>query len=147
MINYIMLFISVLLLAFNFTVTKVYQKNQGVSPIAGFKFNAFVGLFTAALFFAVNGFKLNITGYSLIMAILINSLTMLYTVIGFKIMESGSMANYMMFLMSGGMTVPYVWGLLFLDEKFSLLRTLGLVIIILGIVFSNFRIHSWKRRK
>ena len=135
--NYIMLFISVLLLAFNFSVTKVYQKKEGIAPIAGFRFNAYVGLFTAVLFLAVNGFKLNVTGFSLLMAALVNTLTTLYTVIGFKIMESGSMARYMMFLMTGGMTVPYVWGLLFLDEKFSWLRTVGLIIIILGIVFSN----------
>ena len=136
--NYIMLFISVLFLAFNFADTKLYQKREGVAPVAGFRFNAFVGFFTAVLFLVANGFKLSVTGYSLLMATLINSLVMIYTVIGFKIMESGSMARYMMFLMSGGMAVPYIWGLLFLDEEFSWLRTVGLIIIFLGIIFSNF---------
>lgn len=136
--NYIMLFISVLLLAFNFITTKVYQKSQGIAPVAGFRFNAYVGLFTAVLFFAVNSFRIDFTWFSMIMALLSNSFVMFYTVIGFKIMESGSMARYMMFLMTGGMTVPYVWGLLFLNEEFSWLRTVGLIVIILGIVFSNF---------
>ena len=40
--------------------------------------------------------------------------------------------------MTGGMVVPYVWGLLFLDESFSLLRIVGLLVIIVAIVLSNF---------
>lgn len=48
------------------------------------------------------------------------------------------MAFYTMFLMTGGMVVPYVFGLLFLDEPFSFLRIIGLVIIIAAIVLSNF---------
>ena len=40
-----------------------------------------------------------------------------YTVIGFRIMKEGSMALFTLFLMSGGMLVPAVWGWLFLHEK------------------------------
>jgi len=39
------------------------------------------------------------------------------------------MSLYTLFLMSGGMTVPYVWGVAFLDEDLTLFRTLGLLLI------------------
>ena len=62
---------------------------------------------------------------------------MLYIFIGFRIMENGSMSLYTLFLMSGGMTVPYVWGVLFLNEELTILRTLGLLSIITAIIISN----------
>ena len=39
--------------------------------------------------------------------------------------------------MAGGMTVPYVWGVLFLDEDLTFIRTLGLLAIIVAIGISN----------
>ena len=71
------------------------------------------------------------------MAALVNVLVMSYNIIGFKLLKSGTMAMYTLFLMSGGMTVPYVFGLLFLDEPFSLLRTTALILILTSIVLSN----------
>ena len=47
------------------------------------------------------------------------------------------MAYYTLFLMSGGMLVPYAWGLLFLEEPFSPLRMAGLILIVGAIVISN----------
>ena len=136
--QYIMLVISDILLAGNFAISKVYQKKEGVSPAKGFKFNALVGISTAVIFFIINGFKCEFTLFSFILATIMNILVMVYTVISFNILKNGSMAQYTMFLMTGGMAVPYVWGLLFLDEDFSILRTIALLIIIVGIGFSNF---------
>ena len=51
-------------------------------------------------------------------------------------MENGSMSLYTLFLMSGGMTVPYIWGVLFLNEKLTIFRTLGLVAIIAAIIIA-----------
>jgi drug/metabolite transporter (DMT)-like permease len=47
------------------------------------------------------------------------------------------MALYSLFLMTGGMTLPYLWGLLFLDEPFSWLRTAGLCILVGAVLLSN----------
>ena len=39
------------------------------------------------------------------------------------------MSLYTLFLMSGGMTVPYVWGVAFLNEDLTLFGILGLLLI------------------
>ena len=57
--------------------------------------------------------------------------------IGFYIMQSEKLAMYTVFLMTGGMTVPYVWGVLFLNEELSPIRTAGLVIIAAAVVMLN----------
>ena len=136
--QYIMLTISALLLAVNFALNKVYQGIKGTSPATGFGFSSLSGLFTAVVFFVINGFKLNFSWYSVIMATLLSSLIISYTLVGFRLLKSGTMTMYTLFLMTGGMIVPYVFGLLFLNEPFSWIRTLALILIIGGVILSNF---------
>ena len=61
----------------------------------------------------------------------------LYSLIGFRIMKSGNMAYYTLALMSGGMMVPYVFGLLFLKEEFIWFRLIGLIMILATVIASN----------
>jgi drug/metabolite transporter (DMT)-like permease len=89
------------------------------------------------IFFALNGFTMHLSWYSIVMAAALAIVGMAYTLFGFRILKSGSMALYTLFLMSGGMAVPYVWGLCFLGEDFSILRTLGLAVLIAAVLFSN----------
>lgn len=133
-----MLVFSALLLGINFAFNKLYQKLYGTSLCAAFLFNALLGLATAAIFFIFKGFKINFCIYSCIMAAFEETLVISYTVLGFRILKmSGSMAMYTLSLMTGGMILPYVWGIAFLNEPFTCLRTAGLILIIAGIVLAN----------
>lgn len=140
--DYLILIVATLLLAVYFSINKVYQKQNGTSLKTASAFNSLIGLFTAIIFFCVNGFKINITWYSLIMAIIYATLIMVYTVLSFKLLKAGSMALYTLFLMTGGMLLPYVFGLIFLNEPFSGLRAIGLVVIMSGVVLSNLKSKS-----
>lgn len=135
--DYILLILADLLLAANFAINKNYQKQAGTSFRAGFTFSAMTGLLTAIIFWIYNGFHFAITTFSVIMAILLSLLGTTYTLLGFRIMRRQGMSLYTLFLMSGGMIVPYLFGLFFLNEQFSLLRTVGLFVIIAGVFFSG----------
>lgn len=134
--QYLMLVSAAILLSLDFAVNKYYQSFAGTGAKAAFLFNSLLGAFTALIFFAFNGFKLSFTPYSFAMASLMSLAVMCYNVIGFKILRSGSMATYTLFLMSGGMMVPYIFGIFFLDEPFSVLRTVALLFILTGIFVS-----------
>ena len=136
--QYMMLTSAALLLAMDFAMNKIYQKLRGTSLKASLLFNSVLGFATAIIFFAVNKFKLSFSPYSAIMAMLMTTLVMSYNVIGFRILKQGSMAIYSLFLMTGGMVLPYIWGLVFLNESFSVVRTIGLIVIIGGVYLSNF---------
>ena len=125
------------MLAANFILQKKYQKTAGTSIKAGLLYNALTGAFSAIMFLIINRFEIKLTGFSVLMAAIFATVVMLYIFIGFKIMEKGNMSLYTLFLMSGGMTVPYIFGVLFLNEELTLLRTLGLVAIIAAIAISN----------
>lgn len=135
--QYFLLTVSTLLLALNFTIQKVYQRRQGTSSASSFGFNALLGLCTAILFFFINGCKIGFSWFSLIGTILFNGLVVSYTIIGFKLLQRGTIAMYTLFLMSGGMTVPYIYGLLFLGEPFSVQRTVALILMLTGVILSN----------
>lgn len=135
---YLMLTGAAMLLGADFALNKIYQKFYGTAPKAAFFFNSLLGLITAVIFFCINGFKLEFSLYSFVMAGFMSLLVMCYNIIGFRLLSSGTMAMYTLFLMTGGMVLPYIWGLLFLNEDFSLLRTGGLIVILSGVVLSNF---------
>ena len=136
--QYMMLTSAALLLAMDFAMNKIYQKLRGTSSKTSLFFNSVLGLATAIIFFIVNNFKLSFSPYSAFTAMLMSTLVMTYNIIGFRILRQGSMAIYSLFLMTGGMVLPYIWGLVFLNESFSAVRTIGLIIIIVGVSLSNF---------
>ena len=133
-----MLITAAILLALDFVVNKIYQKLEGTSPQAGLAFNSLLGLFTAVVFFIINGFKIEVSGYSFVMAASVSCFVMGYNMIGFRLLKSGTMAMYTLFLMTGGMIIPYILGFLFLNEPCSIARTIGLTLILAGIILSNF---------
>lgn len=137
MLDYMLVAVAAVMLGVNSAASKLYQKQAGESVEAGLKFNILSGIFTAVIFFFINGFKFEINGFSALMAVGMTVLSTLYTLLGFKIIAMGKLVFYTVFLLTGGMLVPYVWGLVFLDEQLSVLRTVGIVVIIAAVILVN----------
>ncbi len=138
MTDYLFLTLAVLLLAGCFAMSRFYQQHEGTALKTGFRYTCLLGGFTTLIFLGLCGFRVPLAPFSILMASAISTLVILYTLVGFRLMRSGGLALYTMFLMAGGMIVPYVWGLLFWDEEFSLLRTAGLALLIGALILSNF---------
>ncbi|WP_407424843.1 EamA family transporter [Methanobrevibacter sp.] len=128
--------------ASNFAITKVYQIEKGNGIKAGVVFNCINGLLGALLFLAFNGFKCDITVYSAIMAFLMTLFAGFYTMIGFKIMSMGNMTIYTVFLMLGGMVVPYIYGVIFLNETITLSKFIAIIVIILAVITQSGKINA-----
>lgn len=141
--SYLLILLAVALLAVDFSLNKLYQAQAGTSLRAGLKFNMAVGAFTGLIFFVINSiqehFSFPFTPYSLALAAVMAVLSLSYALVGFRMLKGGNMASYTLFLMTGGMVVPYIWGLFRLGESFSWLRTAGLLLIFAGIFCANRR--------
>ena len=141
MMDYLMLLMAVLLLAGDFVINKLYQKKVGADVRAVLLFNCVNGLLTAGIFFVINGilngFSFEFQWFSLLMASSMAIFGLLYNFIGFRMLRDGNMASYTLFLMTGGMVLPYVVGLIGLNEPFSVLRTIGLMVIFAGVFCAN----------
>lgn len=134
--HYLLLALAVILMALDNVLRKRFQLNAGTSLRAGLRFNVLLGGSAVVLFWGINGFRMECTPYSLLMAFLQAALAVAYTVIGFGIMKK-SVAMYALFLMTGGMMVPYLCGALFLGESASWLHVVGLIMILAAIFLSR----------
>ena len=135
---YALLAFAAVLISGVFAVNKEYQKMFGTASETGLAFHSVLGLFTAMIFFCLCGFKVSFTPFSFALSAAMNILVVAYSLIGFKLLKSGTMALYTVFLMSGGMILPYIYGLIFLDEPLKVLRIIGLFVILSGVIISNY---------
>ena len=117
---YIMLLTAVILRAVQFAENKFYQSKNGSGMRESLLYTALAGLFCALILFCLNGFGLEITGFSLLAAFGVASLCLTYTLLGFRIFSLGDYSVYMMFLMLGGMILPFVWGMIRLGDASEL---------------------------
>ena len=135
--DYLLISVATMLIAFEFAFSKGYQTRQGVSIKAGLRFNALCGLFSALTMWVISGFRLEWSGFSFLMALGMSLFCTSYSLLSFQILKTGGMALYSMFLMSGGMLLPYVFGIVFLEETLTVFRILGVLAVLAGVILSN----------
>ncbi len=150
MLDYLLVLLSVVLLAGAFTVQKFYQKSTDGSTESSTVFSMVSAICSITFLILRNvtadGLMVEFSWYSLINSILKGACGFLYTIIGFKILQRSNVATYMLFLMSGGMVVPAIWGWAFLGEQATVLRVIGIVVILISIVLSNSSVKKLDRK-
>ena len=137
MIWHVLIFLAAIGCAVNFALIKVYQLNQGNNKETGIVYNFLVGIVGFLIYFAICGFKIRITPFSLILASLLAVFVGLYTITGLKIMSMGSMAVYTVFLMLGGMILPYFYGVIFLGESVTIAKIIALLLMTAAIILQG----------
>ena len=134
--DYLLLILADVLLAVSFGMTKYFQRRVG-NGIRGIIVKSFLGALAGAVFFFfINGMKLEFEWFSLIMAASYTLCCCFYSLIGYKIMSYDRYGLYMLFLMLGGMTLPYVYGLIFYHERPSVIGYIALAMIITAMILS-----------
>lgn len=136
--NILFIIIADALLAGSFSITKFYQKLRPVSFRNSNFFDVICAVPTIIVYLIMGGFSFKFTPFSFLMCMLQLIAAKLYGIIGYFMVASGSIALYTMFLMTGGMVLPYVFGIFFWNEQFSVLRMLALVLMIVAVIVSNF---------
>ena len=135
--SYLYVVLATALLAIEFALNKKYQALEGIAMSAGLRFNALSGLLSAVIMWIFSGFRLEWSAYSLMLASGMALCGMTYSILGFRVLKEGGMALYSTFLMSGGMLLPYVYGIIFLNEKLTLLRLMGVAAILAAVILAN----------
>ena len=136
--DYLYILIADLLLGAIFVLNKKYQEHAGSGLKAGLISNLILGIFGTVISLAAVGFKPEFTPFSLLIATLSTLCAVSYTVIGLKILSGGKVAVYAMFLMTGGMLVPFLYGVIFAKEKIGALEIIGVILIIVSIAVTNY---------
>lgn len=134
MTDYILIFLAVMLFAAQFAFTRLYQEEVKQSSTAALVLLVVIGLTGALQYLLIGGFRVVISPVSLMWAALMALIMIPYYVVGIQVLSLGSLAVYSMFMMLGGMLVPFFYGILFLEEALSWGKAAGTVLLTAFIV-------------
>ena len=132
--DYLCALISMVCIGGQFAVAKLYQTKVGNRATTTLLFSLFSGLVSVVLFAFACGFKISFNWFAFFMAIGRAVCIVLYTVLGLKMMSIGKVAVYTLFIMIGGMVLPFLYGAIFLSEQISVWKIVGLVLLITSLL-------------
>lgn len=139
---YAMLIGASFLFGSQFMVTKAFEKNYGKTVRASLSFSLLYSLFAGVIFFIIklisSGTVFNLNPFSLCMAFGLSLVNILSSAIGIKTLALGDIAVYSLFLMLGGMIVPFFAGIIFLKESVSVCNLIGVAIMIIALCLPVF---------
>lgn len=147
MISYIIVLLAVLCFALQFAITKVYEQCVKQTAVTSFVMLVIAGIVGAIIYLCVGGFKVNVSLISIALASIFAIIMIPYYIVSIKVLSLGSLAIYSMFMMLGGMLLPFVYGLLFLNESVSWGKIAGCVIMSVFIVLQGIAQNEAENRK
>ncbi len=136
MIYYALLTAAVTMFSFQFLFNGIFEKEYGNGIRAMLVFSAgssFAGLLVLLI---INGFKVEYTHFSMLMAFITALDSIGYTFFSLKSLGRINLSLYSMFAMLGGMVLPFVTGIVFFDEELTLGKALCFVLIILSLLLT-----------
>ena len=133
-IDYVVIILAVVAFAMQFAFTKIFEGGVKQTNATVFAMLIVMNLVGTLIYLCVGGFKVDFSTFSLFWACVLAVIMIPYYVIGIKVLSLGSLAVYSMFMMLGGMLVPFCYGLMFLNESVSWGKLVGSVCLTFFIV-------------
>lgn len=140
---YGLLAFTVCLFGAAFAVNQQYQQRMGSGFFVAFFFSALSACGGICILFPINGFRLEFTPFTLIMALVNTSVSISYTFCGLKALGKINLSMYSMFAMLGGMLIPGLAGVFFYNESMTVGKAICYVIITAALLIPV----EWKGRR
>lgn len=134
------LYLAIASVAFSaqFMFTKQYQRTVGTTdPSASFFHKTVAPIAFVIVLLALNGFRLTVTPFSLILSLVNVLILLLCSLCTMKVLSKGSLANYSLYLMSGGMLLPVFYGFVFGGDEVGVWKVIS-ILLILAAIFIKF---------
>ena len=132
--EYITLLLASVCFTGQFAFTKLFERGVRQTVTTSLVMVAISNLVGAAMYFVIGGFSVSFSPASLFWETALALVTVPYYVIGIKVLSLGSLAIYSMFMMLGGMLVPFLYGLFTLGEEITVGKTVGIVLLSIFII-------------
>ena len=114
--------------------TKRYQNKVGNTFYASSCYSLVVSLACLLIALIVNGFKVEFELYSFIISTAYALILVSTSVFSVKTLSLGKVSIYTLFLMLGGMIVPFVYGALFLGEEVRIIHVIATAILVIALI-------------
>ncbi len=129
--------IASLCFALQFVFNKEYQKRVEATFFTSNNFQIICACMKTIMLVGIilitnKGFKFEI--YSLFLALGLALIAVIISFFGMLTLKLGNVGTYSVFMMMGGMAVPFFVGILFLNENFTWLKGLAMIILAVSII-------------
>ncbi|MBO5858517.1 MAG: hypothetical protein J6R20_01930 [Clostridia bacterium] len=121
--------VSALLFALQFLFNQQYQKISGDGTNSAVTLSLYLHGISFFLMFVLNGFKLDFTWFSILMAALYAAVVLGYSFSSLKAFKTANLSVFSIFAMLGGMLLPLAYGVIFRNEGFPLTKIICVVLI------------------
>lgn len=137
MLYYGVLLAAVTMFSFQFLFNKIFEKEYGNGLRAMFVFSAGSSLVGFIILLIINGFRVEFTWFSCLMAFFAALDSIGYTYFSLKSLGRINLSLYSMFSMLGGMILPSVVGILCYNEQLTWGKGICYALILLSLVLSS----------
>lgn len=132
---YFIIALSALVFSVQFMFNDIFQKENGTGLRQVLNFSLYTSVFGLALLIVINGFKVKISFFSVVTAILYSLVLIALNYSSIKALEYANLSIYSVFSMIGGMVLPFLYGV-FCGEEITLLKVLCGALIIVSILMT-----------
>ena len=132
--DYIFIILAGFCFAGQFAFTKLYEGAVKQTAVTTLVMLTVTGAIGAVMYLFVCNFSVSFSYVSLFWAAFMAVIMIPYYMIGIKVLSLGSLAIYSMFMMLGGMLVPFFYGVVFLHEELSVWQIVGTVTLTVFII-------------
>lgn len=129
MTAYVIILWAVFCFVGQFVFTKIYERTVRQTAVTSLVMLVVTSVIGTVLYLFVGGFRVEFSSISAFWAILLAVVMIPYYMIGIKVLTVGSLAIFSMFMMLGGMLVPFFYGVWFLRESVSVAQIIGTVLL------------------
>ena len=132
----VLLIIAATLFALQFLFNKTYKETQGKDLSSVWLFALLTNLVGFFLMLGLNGFSLQFSWFSLLIAAIAAANGILYTYFSFKALDVVNLSVYSIFAMLGGMILPFLQGIIFYGEKMTVPKVICCALIIVSLALT-----------
>ena len=126
---YLILILAAFLFAVQFLFNQQYRQLKGEGLDATMTFSLYTSAISFVILLVLGGFQLYITWFSLVIAVLYAAVCLLSSYAGLKAFGTANLSVYSIFMMLGGMLLPFAYGILFANEDFTFAKALSILLI------------------
>lgn len=139
---YGMILLSVVIFGSCFALDDLYQRQRGSSLRISMEYTMTSALAGLAVLTTINGFELEYTPFTLIMALMSVLVSFGFTFCTFRALGSINLSLYSVFSMLGGMALPFLHGILVYGESLTTGKAVCVVMICIALGLTVRRGHS-----
>ena len=128
--------VSVIMFGIQFLFNERYQKESGSGIGSTFMLTFFSNLAGFIVLLIINKFQIGFTPFTFCIALLASICGILYDFCSLKAFERVNLSLYSLFAMLGGMMLPFLVGIFFYREPFTLGKAVCIVLIVAALLLT-----------